>query len=225
MSRRTDLLTRAAACYEKASLYSDAARCYRDAGHMQRAAAAYARAGDLATAAECYRAGDDFAGAADLYLALGRPEDAAECWREAGDRLRAGWVLATGTRLFLQAERLLTAAPAEETGARLRRELALGVCRARGGGRADALERAILACERDLAEVRGHRQRELVETWAVQAAGLLGRHDLAARVFAASYACRTRDAARRWRSWAMVNLGDTFGVPEADGPDAADQEA
>jgi tetratricopeptide (TPR) repeat protein len=212
---RADLLDQAARCYQRAELHADAGRCYRDAGRMVLAGRAYQDAGDLANAAECLRAGAEFTAAAELYERLDRPEDAALCWERARDPLRAGWVLATRTRRVGRAARLLRGVGDSDPATRLRKELALGVCGARGEGRVEPLERALLRCERDLAEIRAGRA--LVEEWAVRAADLLGRHDLSARIFAASHRAGTRDAARRWREWAVDTLGDAFGVPADEG--------
>ncbi len=216
MSRRGDLLRRAADCYERAELHIDAGRCYQDAGHLVSAGRAYVNAGDLARAADCYRAGNEPTAAAHLYAELGRPVDAARCWESVGDRLSAGWVLATQTREIHRAARLLNEAVATDPGRRLRRDLGIGVCRTKGDRRSELLERALLACERELATVPRDADRRDVEEWAVIAASLLGRVDLAARVFAASHRCGTRGAALRWRRWSATELGGTFGVPEPD---------
>ena len=216
MSRRTDLLVHAADCYERAELHADAGRCYQDAGRLVSAGQAYVSAGDLARAADCFRAGNEPAAAAKLYAELGQPAAAADCWESVGDLLSAGWVLATQTREIHRATRLLGEVAAKETGRRLRRDLAVGVCRAKGDRRSELLERALLACENELARVQRDAERQQVEEWAVVAASLVNRADLAARVLAASYRCGTRGAAERWRRWGAANLGGTFGVPEPE---------
>jgi hypothetical protein len=216
MSRRTELLVRAADCYERAEMHADAARCFQDAGRLVSAGKAYNAAGDLARAADCFRAGNEPAAAAALYAELGQPAAAADCWESVGDRLSAGWVLATQTREIHRAMRLLGEVTVRDTGRRLRRDLGVGVCRAKADRRSELLERALLACESELARVPRDDERRQVEEWAVVAASLVNRTDLAARVLAASYRCGTRGAAERWRRWGAANLGGTFGVPERE---------
>jgi tetratricopeptide (TPR) repeat protein len=216
MTRRSDLLSRAALCFERAELHADAARCYQDAGRLVSAGQAYVSAGNLTRAADCFRAGNEQDAAASLYAELGQPAAAADCWESVGDLLSAGWVLATQTREIHRAMRLLGEATAKETGRRLRRDLGVGVCRAKGDRRSELLERAITACENELARVPREAERQQVEEWAVLASSLVHREDLAARVLAASYRCGTRGAAERWRRWGAANLGGTFGIPEAD---------
>lgn len=217
MTRRADLLARAARCYQDAQLYAEAGRCYREAGHQLLAGRAFQEAGDFERAAECFRAGAEFAAAAGLYERLGRPGDAAACWEEAREPLRAGWVLATRTRRFNQAAGLFDRATGADPATRLGRRLGLAVCRARGARLTGPLERAVEACERELPAITAGRDRRHVEEWAVEAADLLGRHDLAAWVFASSYRAGTPGAAGRWRRWAVATLGDTFGLPAGEG--------
>jgi tetratricopeptide (TPR) repeat protein len=209
-----DLLRHAADCYERAELLHDAARCYREAGMLVSAGRAYDKAGDLIGAADCYRAGNELAAAARLYREAGRPADAADCWESVGDLLNAGWVLATQTPEIRRALRMLTEAPATDTSRRLRRVLGIGVCQARSQRRRpEALERALASCQSELASMPRQADRQEVVEWAVVAASLVNRADLAALVLAASYRCGTADAAQRWRQWSASTLGGTFGVP------------
>jgi hypothetical protein len=219
--RRAQLFVRAAECYERAELPADAARCYAAAGRLASAAASYERAGDLPRAAANYKLAGAGDAAAPIFVELGRPADAAACWESVGDLLAAGWVLALHTREVFRARELLLSAPAADLGSTLRRNIGIGFCQARAGGRADRLVRAIQDGEVRIGAVPQHDERIRVVDWAVQAADRVGRHDLSARMWAAAYRCGTRTAARSWHRWAVDTLGDTLGLPELDEPAAS----
>lgn len=225
MSSRGPLLVKAAQCYERAELHADAGRCYQQAGRLRSAGTAYANAGDLLRAADCYRAGDEFRVAARLYAEMGQPESAADCWELSGDHLSAGWVLAIQTKEVDRPLRMLTVAAAGDAGRRLRKNLGIGLCRAKRAGRPEPLEPALLACESDLSLVLRQDDRTEVEEWAVAAASLVHRPDLAARVLAASYRCGTTGVTERWWRWGADQLGGTFGLPQAESGPASDAHA
>lgn len=214
MKSRAELLFKAAQCYQRAELHADAGRCFQDAGRLRSAGDAYANAGELRRAADCFLAGDEFRAAAQLYAEVGDPEAAADCWERSGDHLSAGWVLAIQTKEVNRPLRMLSVAAAGDTGRRLRRNLGIGVCQAKRARRPEPLELALLACESDLALVQRQDDRAQVEEWAVAAATLFRRPDLAARVLAASYQSGTRGTADRWRRWGADRLGGTFGIPQ-----------
>jgi hypothetical protein len=225
VTSRGELLLKAAQCYERAELHADAGRCYQQAGRLRSAGTAYANAGELRRAADCFRAGDEFRAAAQLYAEVGQPEAAADCWELSGDHLSAGWVLAIQTSEVNRPLRMLSVAAAGDAGRRLRKDLGIGVCRAKRARRSELLEPALLACESGLALVQRQDDRAEVEEWAVAAASLMGRPDLAARVLAASYRCGTRGVTGRWWRWGADQLGGTFGLPQAESDPAADAHA
>jgi hypothetical protein len=97
-------------------------------------------------------------------------------------------------------------------GGALRRDLGLALCEARIRSDDTALEKVLGQCEATFRRVQP-AERERLELWAVEAAEVVGRPDLAGRAFAASFRAGTPGAAERWRQWADRVLGDTFGVP------------
>jgi tetratricopeptide (TPR) repeat protein len=217
MSRREELLQRAARCFERAGLFREAGECFRDAGLLVSAGDAFYQADDLLQAAESYRSANEMALAAQLFERIERPVEAAVCWERAGDLVRSGWVLLTRTPRIATAQSLLRKAPvaAGAVGHRLRRDLGLALCRAKSHHDSEALEQVLATCEQHLPRLPD-AERALVEEWAVTAATQVGRPDLAGLLLAASYRARTPGAAERWRQWAGQALDGTFGVPVAD---------
>ncbi|WP_433830888.1 hypothetical protein ACQP2E_12050 [Actinoplanes sp. CA-015351] len=214
MNRRAELLERAAESYAKAGLPLDAGRCYAEAGLVLKAAQSFENAGDREAAADAYRRCGAADAAASILIELGRPDDAVTCHEQVGDLLSAGWVLALHTGRTAQAQVLLTdAAPATDAG-RLRRELGLALCAVRLRGDAGALAAVVQRCAVALPAITPDQMRADLRDWTVQAADQAGRHDLAAQIFAAAYHARTPNTVARWRGWAAVALGDTFGVPD-----------
>lgn len=212
MSRRKELLERAARCFEQAELFSEAGECFRNAGLLKSAGAAFYRADDLPRAAESYRAANEMGLAADLYEQLGRPVEAAVCWESVGDTMRSGWVLATRTGRVRTAAGLLRRSTTTTPGGELRKELGLALCEARTRHESDPLEKVLARCETELPRL-AVTERRLVERWATTAATIVGRPDLAGLIFAASYRARTPGAGERWLQWAGDALGGTFGIP------------
>ncbi|MFG1722653.1 hypothetical protein ACGFII_28905 [Micromonospora chalcea] len=219
MSRRAELLERAAESYEKAGLPLDAGRCYFSAGLMLKAAQSFENGGDRETAALAYRRGGAAGAAASIYIEMGRPEDAVACYEAAGDMLSAGWMLAVHTKRTAQARALLTEVVPASPAGELRRELGLALCAVRLHGDPGALVRVVERCGRALPTISPLETRADVRDWAVQAADLVRRHDLAAGVHAAAYHARVPNAVARWRAWAAAALGDTFGIPDRSLPD------
>lgn len=219
MNRRAELFERAAESYERAGLPADAGRCYAAAGLVLKAAQSFESAGDHEAAARAYRRCGAAEAAASLYLELGRPQDAVACHEEVGDLLSAGWVLALHTRRTAQARMLLTDAAPAAAAERLRRELGLALCTVRLGGDTGPLVAVLDRCAAGLASTEPPETRADLRDWAVQAADRAGRHDLAARMFAAAYQARAPKTVTHWRAWAAVTLGDTFGVPDRPLPE------
>lgn len=213
------LLERAASCYEQGGLPLDAARCREQVGTPLAAARLYEQAGALEQAARCFEAAGEPARAVECHLRLGRPEEAAGCWERAGDRLAAGWVLVTAARRFQYARWLLDSDAAADPGRprgdgrSLRRAVAIGLCAALADGSPAELVATLERAERELREVSPAAERGHALRWAVRAADSVGRHDLAARLFAAAYRAGDRTVLPRWREWARQALGGTAGIP------------
>jgi tetratricopeptide (TPR) repeat protein len=221
MTRSPDLLVRAAFCYAEAGDYAQAARCHEEAGHRLKAAELWEQAKDPARAAECWLREGRPGRAAECLLSIGRYEAAAECFEDAGDLLRAGWTLVTRTRSYATAEQLFTAARAEPGGQDLRRRIGRRLAAARAYGEAAPLIGTLTGATDRLGGLSPAREREEVELWAVTAAELVGRPDLGALVFAASYRAGVPGCADRWQRWAARVLGDTTGVPTGPAPQPA----
>ena len=77
--------TNAAARFEAAGRWLEAAELRAEAGELTRAAELFERAGDLARAAEMYNATGDLLRAGGAYEQSGDYENASVCYREAGD--------------------------------------------------------------------------------------------------------------------------------------------
>jgi tetratricopeptide (TPR) repeat protein len=220
----------AASCYQQAGYAERAASCLEAAGLSATAAERYEQAGDLAAAARCYRAGRRPADAERCYLALGEPEQAAATWEEAGSLGQAAFVLALWSRRFEHARWLATEAmpgqpgparpgPAQAGSAELHRLRLLAImalCDARATGDSSSLAEALLAIELALPGWPPG-DRVLSESFCRTAADAVGRHDLAARVLAASHRAGTPGAGARWRAWADDVLGGTTGIPAGVG--------
>ncbi|MFJ9632396.1 hypothetical protein ACIRU8_32315 [Streptomyces sp. NPDC101175] len=221
MTGQPDLLVRAALCYEQTGAYADAARCHEEAGHRLKAAELWEQAGDPVRAAECWQRAGRPRRAGRCLLAARRFEAAAECFEQAGDLLRAGWTLVTLTRSFATAEQLFALARAGNPGERLRRGLGRDLAVALAYGERAALLGTLGAVPDRLASLSPARERQEAEVWAVTAADQVGRPDLAALVFAASYHAGVTGCADRWQHWAARALGDTTGVPTGPAPPGA----
>jgi len=215
---RVRLLERAAGCYEQSGLPLDAARCREAAGTPLAAARLYEQAQDLEQAARCYDAANAPEQAVSCYLRLGLPDKASACWERAGDRLAAGWVLVTSARRFKHARWLLGAGQPPADSRSLRRAVACGLCGALDERDPDELLTALSRVERELASIVPASERASTVSWAVQAADLIGRHDLAAQVFAAAYRAGDRRVLDGWRDWAQQALGGTAGIPTGTVP-------
>lgn len=196
------LLERAADCYEQAGLPLEAARCRERAGTLHPAAVLYERGGDLERAADCYARARLVPEAVSCWLRLGRVEEAAGCWEQAGDVVSAAWVLVTAGRNTARARWLVDGDRAEPG---VRRTIVRALCRALEGGGHSALRDALAALD--------HRQWGTPQRWAVEAADLVGRPDLAAQVFADAYAGGHPAVLVEWREWAERALGGTAGLP------------
>ncbi len=212
---RLHLLAQAALCFEQAGQPAEAARCRDKADEPVAAAELFRAAGELTRAADCYRRAGRTGDAASCLLALVRPENAAELWEAAGNRLEAAWILAVDAGKPQRARRLLAGVTSAGPGEGLRLRIAAALC--------SALERqpnelaAVLGrVEDELAGVTPASEQARLMQWAVQAADQLGRPDLAAQIFAAAYRCRLRGTASHWREWARSALGGTAGIPERD---------
>jgi len=226
VTRRTELLRRAADRYEQAGDTASAVRCLLRAGAPREAALARCRAGDLPGAAAQFAAAGLYRPAAGCYRRAGLVEAAARCLEAAGDPLGGGFLLLTaepsagsgggsagGIRLRL-ARRLLGAATAPAPGWRLRRDVALGLLAelADGHGAAGPLRAPVETLAAALPALSNYERKQCVQ-WAVRATIAAGRHDLGAHVFAAAYAGHLPGAARQWRAWGERYLGDATGIP------------
>jgi tetratricopeptide (TPR) repeat protein len=85
---------------EQAGEFFAAGDVYRKLEDFGRAGQAYERAGDRAQAAEMYRLGGNPGRAAANFEKIGRWEEAADCWQDAGDARRRALALAQGGRLL-----------------------------------------------------------------------------------------------------------------------------
>jgi tetratricopeptide (TPR) repeat protein len=212
----------AAACYERSGYRARAAHCLEAAGLSAAAARTFEQAGELTDAARCYRRAGQLADAERSYLALGLPEQAAAGWEEAGDLLRAAFVLAVRSRNIAQARWLATEAavhaprgPAGGREAELHRMQSTAIvalCDARASGDSAPLARVLGALEDRLPSLPPD-ERWQCETFSVTVGDAVGRHDLAARALAASHRAGTPGATARWRAWAAHTLHGTIGVP------------
>lgn len=225
MTNPAVLYEQAASCFERAGYTARAAACLEAAGLPAAAAERYEEAGDLAGAARCYRAGRRPAEAERCYLALGDPERAAATWEETGDLVQAAFVLARWSRRFEHARWLATEAmphppersrPGSAELHRLRLRAIVALCDARATGDSSSLAEALLAIEQALPGWPPN-DRRLCESFCRAAAVAAGRHDLAARVLAASFRAGTPGAGTRWRAWADNVLGGTTGIPASTG--------
>jgi len=212
---RRHLLAQAALCFEQAGQPGAAARCRDKAGELAAAAELYQLAGELTKAADCWQRAGRTDAAASCLLALGRPQDAAQLWVDAGDRLEAAWILAMDAAQPQRAHRLLAgltaAGPGEQQRLRIARTLCMALER-----QPDQLVTVLDRVGDELADVTPASEQARVAQWAVQAAGMLRRPDLAARIFAAAYLCRVPGTLSRWRTWAAGALGGTAGIPERE---------
>lgn len=224
MNTRTALLRRAADNFRLAGDLLAAAGCRSDAGDHEAAADLLREAGDLAGAAVQFRLAGNFQAAAACFAECGRAGDAADAWAAIGNRLFAGWALLRGTGSARHLRQVgprvrahLAAAADRRPAHRLLRSVGLALC-APDPARASALLSNLVAgAAADLANWPAV-DRRLAEEWLVHATALLGRHDLGAMVFAASYRAGTAGALDRWRRWADRYLGDRTGLPS--GPPA-----
>ncbi|MEU9478258.1 hypothetical protein [Streptomyces sp. NPDC048191] len=232
MSRRTDLLLRAARAYAEAGAHADAARCYDGLGRRWNAADSYHRAGDLEHAAETYRKAGHPDRAADCYRLLGRPDRAARCWQDAGRPLEAGWELLLAGRpgeagpLLATAARNPAGGPAPLLRLRLAGALHRRLAEPGGPGRvrdASPLLALLTECEELIPALSARAERMRLLDWGVAAADRIERFDRAAALFEAAYRPRPDQAAgraevlARWQEWAAMRLGDTAWLPAAGG--------
>ncbi len=220
MTTPAALYQQAASCYEQAGYLARAAGCWESAGLPAAAARLFEQAGDLAAAARCHRRARQLADAERCYLALGQPEQAAAAWEEAGDLLRAAFVLAVSSRRIPQA-RWLAAEAAAQPGPgdgraaelrRLRLQAITALCDARSGGDTAGLAEVLGVLERMLPGLPPGEQW-LCVNFSVTLADAIGRYDLAARMLAALHRAGTPGAAARWHAWATRTLHGTTGIP------------
>jgi tetratricopeptide (TPR) repeat protein len=223
------LYQRAASCYEQAGYLARAADCWESARLPAAAARLFEQAGDLPSAARCHRRARQFPDAERCYLAVGQPEQAAAAWEEAGDLLRAAFVLAVSSRRIPQARWLAAEAatqpwPGSDRAAearQLRLEAIIALCDARSSGDSASLADVLGVLEGTLPDLPPDDQWACVE-FSVTLADAVGRHDLAARMLAALHRAGTPGAADRWRDWANQNLGGTTGIPDRSAAMALD---
>jgi tetratricopeptide (TPR) repeat protein len=209
----------AASCYERAGFPARAASCLDAAGRPGAAASLFEQAGDLRAAARCYEKAQQLHDAERCLLALDLPDEAAGGWERSGDLFRAAFVLAVRSNRTAHARWLATQAATrglDGAAARLRRaelRALIALCDIRTPQGPAALVREVASLERLLPGLSPD-ERMQCETFTVAVADAGGRHDLAARMLAASYLAETPGALTRWRAWGARVLGGTLGIPE-----------
>lgn len=228
MSKRVQLLLRAARAYSEAGAHAEAARCYDALGWRWTAADAYHRAGDLEHAGETYRRAGHPDRAARCFRLLGLPDRAARCWQEVGSPLEAGWELLVAGRTEAAAPLLADAArtPPTAPGPSLRLRLAGALYRRiadRGGpGRAmgpEPLTALLAEVEQGILTMSSRTERLRLLEWGVEAADRIERFDLSAALFGAAHRPRRDQSGARtevlaqWQDWAARRLGGTAWLP------------
>lgn len=224
MTSPADLYQRAAACYEQAGYFERAADCLERAGLPAPAATRFEQTGNFSAAARCHLRAGQLHEAERCFLTLDMPEQAAAAWEDAGHLLQAAFILAMwSTRIeharWLASEAMHTRGPASDGSAELRRlrlRAILALCDARATGDTASLAEILMLLEAALPGLTGS-DRQLCETFCVAVADVPGRHDLAARILAASHRAGVPGAAARWRSWAYRTLGGITGIPGSTG--------
>ena len=217
MSNRTELLGRAARCYQSAGAgwMDDACRCFEAVQDFASAARLHELAGRWLRAAECFVRASLWPNAARAYLEAGEPGEAADALLRGGEKGEAAWILADQCRLFTRARSISRELPDAPPAHLAERDLIVARCDI-GLNRTDAAARALRSALRHLDTVGAAFGRERLDTWALRVADLLRRPDLAALVHAASTRAGTHMAAEHWREWADGVLGDATGVPTAE---------
>ncbi|WUI02592.1 soluble NSF attachment family protein [Spirillospora sp. NBC_00431] len=178
------LYREAAACYERARHWTDAARCYRAAGMPLRAAALHERLGRFEAAAEDYQAaGEEETAGWLLVHCLGEPAPARDAVARAADGPRRDLVLA-------------------------RCDLA------EGGPPALAVPALQRVCADLADPDRVPYPHRDLEDWGLVVAELAGRLDQAALIFAAAVRGHRPGAEGRWTRWADRVLGTPLVIAE-----------
>jgi hypothetical protein len=215
MTKRQELLRRAAHCYLAAGWALDAGRCLEETSDFSSAGRVYEQQARWEDAARCFVRAGAWASAAECYLRSGQPLPAADCLVEAGDRLYAAWVLAHLAQRHGRAEALVDGlAPASE-GEAVALDLVRARCEAaRESQRASAGARLRSAVER-LAALDPGPVRRRIEDWSLAVAECLGRFDLTSLIYASAVAARRPQAEEEWEKWAIARLGSVSGIPRA----------
>lgn len=212
------LLERAADCYLRSGLPSEAARCLREAGAYRRsaelwvelgefmeAATDYVRAGmiDMAVWVTVHGAGDAATARAVALVTWGR--DVSALTRDGFDST------VRMARLRPPQETSVADRAARESSLRMR--LALARCDV-AEGRSGREPLAAFAAAMDFLESRSLVNDRLVEQWAVATAESMRRYDQVALLFAAAVRGRRGGAAQRWTEWAARVLRSEITLPD-----------
>jgi hypothetical protein len=178
------LYREAAACYEQARYWTDAARCYRVAGMPLRAAALHQRLGQFEAAAEDFQAaGEEETAGWLLVHRLDAPANARSAVAQTGDGPRRDLVLAHCDLAEGRPSALVV----------------------------PALQRV---CDDLADPERVPYPHRDLEEWGLIVAEQAGRFDQAALIFAAAVRGGRPGASDRWSSWADRVLGTPIVINE-----------
>ncbi|MFE9448071.1 hypothetical protein [Streptomyces sp. NPDC006739] len=218
------LLERAADCYLRGGLPSEAARCLREAGAYRRsaelwlglgefmeAAADYVSAGmtDLAVWVIVHEAGDAATARAVALMPWGGGAEASQGSRWDQVRLRPARVLS---------QRETSDADRSARDSSLRMRLALARCDI-AEGRSEREPLAALAAAMDFLASPSPVHDRIVEGWAVATAESMRRYDQVALLFAAAVRGGRGGAAQRWTDWAARVLRCEITLPDPPADD------
>ncbi|MGP4045106.1 hypothetical protein [Streptomyces sp. 2A115] len=213
------LLERAAGCYLRCGLPSEAARCLREAGAYRRSAELWAELGEFMEAAADYERADmtdmavwvlvHDAGNASAARAVAL---APHFTRNSAARKSPKWTEAVFRMgLEFSAHQISTYDRiARESSLRMR--LALARCDV-AEDRSEREPLAALAAAMAFLESRSLVHDRLVEQWAVATAESMRRYDQVALLFAAAVRGGRSGAAQRWTEWAARVLRSEITLP------------
>jgi hypothetical protein len=218
------LLERAADCYLRSGLPSEAARCLRQAGAYRRSAELWGELGQFMDAAEDYVCADMMDMAVWVLV------------HEAGDASTAravsfvappvvrtslaagGWFAAAVRVTRARSAQWSSTADRDARESSLRMRLALARCDV-AEGRSDREPLAALAAAAVFLGSHSLVYDRLVEQWAVATAESMRRYDQVALLFAAAVRGRRSGAARRWTEWAARVLQSEITLPDLPSDD------
>ncbi|MBT2510181.1 hypothetical protein J7I98_30875 [Streptomyces sp. ISL-98] len=218
------LLERAAGCYLRSGLPTEAARCLREAGAFRRSAELCRELGEFLGAAEDYVCADMMDVAAWVLVHEAGDAPAARAVAVcAPPSLRTGlgsgeWTGAAVRVTQSRSAQRRSAAEQEARESSLRMRLALARCDV-AEGRSDREPLAALAAAAVFLGSHSLVYDRLVEQWGVATAESMRRYDQVALLFAASVRGRRGGAARRWTEWAARVLQSEITIPDLPSDD------